>query len=229
MPGVYNIHPAQTPRTLSETRVIPFVAPDASIYSSSNPFPGKLADFSPTGTKTGFRICGVNLYPLQYTPATGKLTLYSSLTVKVTYSDNSYTTPALTDRQIAAAAGEVRTLVVNPEAMTAFAAPRRTSATSDAEYLIITDAAYVSTLDPLAKWHLMKGYNTVVKDVSWITSNYTGYDTQEKIRNFIIDYYTNHGTIYVLLAGANTVIPAREGYSSVSAVRSATSRRTLLR
>jgi hypothetical protein len=211
--GTYNIHPAQTPRPLSEKRAIPFVEPDAAIYGSNAEFPGTVAALTNTGTKTGYRICGVEAFPLQYVPATGKVSLYTSLTLRVTYEENAWATTALTRRQTGLAAQELRTLVCNPEALDKFAPPARATDANDAEYVIVTADAYVSTLQPLCDWHSKKGYNSVIKTVSWIESNYTGYDNAEKIRNFIKDYYTNHGTMFVLLAGSTSTIPDRQGYS----------------
>jgi hypothetical protein len=53
--------------------------------------------------------------------------------------------------------------------------------------------------------------------LSYITANYSGYDTPEKIRNFIIDAYENWGTRYVLLGGSadhktsgQNIIPTRD-------------------
>jgi hypothetical protein len=216
LPGTYRIHPAQTPRTLSEKRVIPFKEPNAEVYRSSTDFPGRVTDFGYTGTKTSYRLCGVNTYPIQYVPATGKVSLYTSLTLRVTYDGNSYAAVALTEKQIGLAAHELRSWIANPEDLKAFAPPVRESDPTDAEYVIVTDAAYTATLQSLADWHSKKGYTTVLKTPAWIESNYTGYDNAEKIRNFIIDYYANHGTIYVLLAGSTSTIPSRRGYCDVS-------------
>jgi len=214
--GTYNIHPAQTPRTLSERRVIPFVEPDAAIYQSGAEFPGEVAELTYTGDKTGYRIGGVEVYPLQYVPVTGKVSLYTSLTLRVTYEENSWRATPLTRKQTGLAAQELRTLVCNPEALDKCAPPVRESDPTDAEYVLVTADAYVSTLQPLCDWHSKKGYNSVIKTVAWIESNYTGYDNAEKIRNFIKDYYANHGTMFVLLAGSTSSIPDRQGYSDVS-------------
>jgi len=37
--------------------------------------------------------------------------------------------------------------------------------------------------------------------VEWIQSNYTGYDTPEKIRNYLKDQFYNHSLVYALIAG----------------------------
>ena len=53
----------------------------------------------------------------------------------------------------------------------------------------------------LAAWKTLKGVPGNVVLVSWINANYTGYDLQEKIRNFIIDAHATWGTDYILLGG----------------------------
>ncbi|MCK4409630.1 MAG: hypothetical protein KAW67_06065, partial [Candidatus Eisenbacteria sp.] len=53
---------------------------------------------------------------------------------------------------------------------------------------------------------------------TWVYSNYTGVDAQEQIRNCIIDYYENKGTMWVLLGGDTGVVPARTVYAMTSGV-----------
>jgi len=216
LPGTYNLHPAQAPRPLSARSEPEFVEPNDAVYGSGNAYPGKLVEFGYTGTKTGYRLCGVSLFPLQYSPSTGKLVLSTSLTLKVTYEENALAAVPMSRTQRDVAAEELRSFVANSGDIVKFAPPLRQTDVTDAEYVIITSDSYVSTLQPLADWLSGKGFITVFKTVSWITSTYPGYDNQEKIRNFIIDYYANHGTMWVLLAGAHSVIPARRGRSVVS-------------
>jgi hypothetical protein len=216
LPGTYNLYPAQTPRPLSTKSEPGFVGPNLAVYNSNSQYPGKLVDFGYTGTKTAYRLCGVSAFPLQYAPATGRITLYTSLTLRVTYRENSFAATPISRVQREVAGQELFGFVANSSDITKFAPPLRRSLAGDAEYVIITDGSYVSTLQPLADWLSHKGFVTVFKTVSWITSTYSGYDTQEKIRNFIIDYYANHGAMWVLLAGANSVIPARRGRSVIS-------------
>ena len=80
----------------------------------------------------------------------------------------------------------------------------------ETDYLIITDVEFVSPFQELADWKIRRGISTEVKEVSWVLSNYSGYDDPEKIRNCIRDYYANHGTRWVLLAGDTDAVPYRE-------------------
>lgn len=216
LPGTYNLYPAQTPRPLSVRPEPEFVGPKSAVYGSDSQYPGRLVEFGYTGTKAGYRLCGVSVFPLQYSPLSGKVTLNTTLSLRVTYQENSYAAMPLSRVQREVAAQELRSFVSNASDITEFAPPMRQADVADAEYVIITSDSYVSTLQPLADWLSCKGFVTVFKTMSWITGNYSGYDTQEKVRNFIIDYYANHGTMWVLLAGANSVIPGRRGRSVVN-------------
>ncbi len=59
------------------------------------------------------------------------------------------------------------------------------------------------------------GIATTVCAVSDITANYSGVDTAEKIRNYIIDAYNTWAISYVILGGDENHIPAKS-YSGVS-------------
>ncbi len=63
--------------------------------------------------------------------------------------------------------------------------------------------------DRIAEWKTRAGVPTVVKTVDWIRDNYNGVDTQERIRNFIIDAYEKWSTDYILIGGDSDVVPAR--------------------
>ena len=86
------------------------------------------------------------------------------------------------------------------------------------EYVIITDNSsidgqslgdLVGEFQRLADWKTSKGTPAVVKTVSWIRSNYSGFDDAAKIRSFIKDAYRLWGTDYVLFGGDIHVVPER--------------------
>lgn len=215
LPGTYIIHPAQLPKPISASNSGALVGPDQATYQSANPYPNRLVDFNYTGTKSGYRICGFAVYPLQYIPLTGKLSLYTELTLSITYEEGKVIPPELTQSQKELFAQDIEALVINPEDLEKFAPPVRITDNPDIDYVIITGNSFVSNFQPLADWRTKKGFKTEIKSVDWITANYTGRDTQEKIRKFIIDYFTNHGLKYVLLAGDNAIVPGRRARAIV--------------
>ena len=77
------------------------------------------------------------------------------------------------------------------------------------DYLIITSENFVSAAQPLATWKMQRGLVSAIVTVETISTSYPGNDLAEKIRNCIIDYHSNHNTLWVVLAGGEYVIPTR--------------------
>jgi len=216
IPGEYLIYPVQPGIPLNLAGPVVFRAPNFSVYSSKAAYPEKLVTYSPTGNKSGYRLSDFILYPLQYLPRAKKLLLHTTLEVKITYQGGEITPPVLTEKQIEIYGKEIRSLVINPEDINAFAPSTRKTLQGDLEYVIITGDAYVSNFQPLIDWRTKMGLKAEVKTTTWIYSNYTGYDNPEKIRNFIIDQFRNHGLLYVLLAGDVAIVPVRNAHISYS-------------
>ncbi len=84
----------------------------------------------------------------------------------------------------------------------------QTTATN-VDYLIITSEDYEDALQPLVEWKMQRGLGVAIEAVEEITDTYEGEDEADQIRNCIIDYHLNKGTVWVLLAGGSHVIPTR--------------------
>jgi hypothetical protein len=111
----------------------------------------------------------------------------------------------------------VKNLVLNPQDVSPGAStPAYASSTlppDTVEYLIITESPYDLLFAGLLDWKLQRGIRAKAVNISWITANYAGYDTPEKIRNFLKDAYAEWGVIWVLLGGDTGIVPARMAYS----------------
>lgn len=81
------------------------------------------------------------------------------------------------------------------------------------QYAIITSSTFAALAESLAFWKTKKGVPTKVYNISWITSNFPGYDTQEKIRNFLRLNDSAPRFDYVLLLGDTNTIPDRKCWS----------------
>lgn len=75
------------------------------------------------------------------------------------------------------------------------------------EYLIVTNSQLAAAFDSLKNWKESKCIPVKIATTDTILTNYSGSTPKEKIRNFIHNQYSNHGTKYVLLGGDETVIP----------------------
>ncbi len=215
LPAAHRLFPAQPPVSLSASQP-PFVPPDEAVYGADAAWPGVMAEAGPVGSKSGFRLATVTLYPLQYHPQSGRMELATSLEVTLHYEpDPLARAEFLTERQTEHLSRGVRALVINPEDVERHAPPRRRTDWGNVDCAIITSSALEPSFAPLVDWHNRKGYRTEVRTTAWINSNYTGRDLPEKIRNFIIDYYNTQGLMWVILGGDHGVVPARLARAAV--------------
>ena len=195
----------QPPCTFSDEPVK--VGRNEAIYGSDNLYPNKLFDIVSVDSFKGFQILTVNLFPLQYMPKSGTVKFYENMTVEVQFGKglkNKLYRGLYGDKK------DVAGVVDNPETLGTYddgPSPLQTE-----EYIIITDDTMASTFQTLATWKAGFVNGAGVYTVSWITSNYTGVDNAEKVRNFIIDWYTNHGTKWVLMGGDVAAVPYRGFY-----------------
>ncbi len=215
LPGVYNVMPVTEPQPLSVSDNKLKFHPNTDVYSMTTAYPGKLVDFSATGSKSGYRICGFSLYPLQYIPSEGKLTLYKNITVKISYEENVVQPISLTNMQKDIFEREIRTMVINPQDIPFFA-PQERRPPNQVNYLLITTDAFVSYFQPLVDWRTKQGFKGEILTVNTISSTYPGRDVAEKIRNAIIYYYQNRGLIFVVLGGDYQYVPKRGVYATCS-------------
>ncbi|MBU7023016.1 MAG: S8 family serine peptidase [Theionarchaea archaeon] len=177
-------------------------------YTSNSPYPAELYEVTGTESFKGFSILNINLYPVQYQPLTQTVHFYSTLTVEVKFgkgAKNALYRGLQKDKE------DVASLVDNPETVNTYSGP--VPLTTE-EYIIITRDDLVPIFNTLADHKSCYVNGTGVYTTTYIYATYPGVDNQEKIRNFIIDMYTNHGTEYVLLGGDVSVVPFRWFYVS---------------
>jgi hypothetical protein len=197
--------------------------PDDEIYGGPDAFPSERIVHVSTETFRGYNIAFLRVYPAVYVAAENVLSFAPSLSVFVETRPN--------DEALARSLGTLRPDSRNDRAMLAGIVGDATEARSyearsfpavlgsltDPEdsypYVIITNSTLQSTFEDLKDLKDEQGYRTKIVLVSDITSNYTGDDTQMKIRNFIIDAYQNWGTEFVLFGGDDEIVPHRGLYA----------------
>jgi hypothetical protein len=226
LPGTFRVAPSQPDVRLprrGETFSPTIYPPDPRVYASTDPYPETKVRLLSDGTMSGYRLANVELFPVRYIPATGKLQFATRLVYRLNYTENRVDARVATRKQQDVFGNAVRQLVVNPEDVSRFApAIRRSAATSlppgTYDYVVITETPMDTVFQRLADWKTLKGVPGTVVLVSWINTNYTGYDLQEKIRNFIIDAHASWGTNYILLGGqgdyntsGQNIVPTRMG------------------
>jgi hypothetical protein len=217
IPGEFNIYPVQPELPLSQIygndEKVEFVPPDPQIYSSASEFPGILVEVISHGFLAGYHIAALAIYPVQYLPQEGKLTFVSQIELELIYQPSEKKPLSFSHRSRRVEeiySKTVKEMVINPEETDLI--PQRLLSPiqeSEVEYVIITTSGFATSFQPLADWKTAKGVPAEIYTVDWITTNYSGVDTQEQLRNFIRDMYQNHGTIWVLLGGDVAYLPHR--------------------
>ncbi len=210
LPGKYLPYPGQQVRPVSTERTIDFVNPDPQVYLSSAPYPAEIYNIIPSGCLAGFRIAGLNVYPLQYTGVTKHLVFYKYLKINIYYTENKYEPVKLAKSQIDLFTTEVKNLVANPEMAEMFSPQIQDLRADEVDYLIITSPSLKTNWNALVNWKTKKGIKTAVIGTDSIYAQYSGRDNQEKIRNCIKDYWQNRGLKYVLLGGDDMIVPDRK-------------------
>ena len=66
---------------------------DPSVYDRSGQYPGIFGEVSNDGVIRQQRVAGITLYPVQYEPTSGQLTVYESLHVEVTFKGTAVIAP----------------------------------------------------------------------------------------------------------------------------------------
>ncbi|MCX6272735.1 MAG: C25 family cysteine peptidase [Bacteroidetes bacterium] len=213
IPGTFHLMPYQPSRTLSSSGSPEFMV-NAEIYQSNIPYPSRIYGEVTTGFLHGVSVAMTNLCPLVYIPSTGKVSCYKYLTVRIITKKDEKAQAALknlftSNTQLE----EVKAFCQNPDLVDQY--PYLKLLADNYQVLIVTGPSYTSGFSNLVDLYKRRGLRSAVVSTNVINSQSPGQDLQEKIRNYIIQEYQNHGIDYVILGGDVDVIPARGFYCHV--------------
>ena len=210
------IIPSAPPRPFSDSATRIERHPDPFIYRSDLPWPVDPVIQVHTGSMAGVGVASCLVQPWQYRPLSGELLLYTDVEVTATWIQG--TGMALTERQTEMVEWRAENLSTSAFLHgEVFSSPAIHGA-GDSEYLIVCDSAFTDILGPLADLHSRQGLTVETSTVQDIVASTPGRDDAERVRFFIRDRFENSGTIFVLLAGDETLVPVRlvelecEGY-----------------
>jgi parallel beta-helix repeat protein len=224
--GKFLIEPAQKPVPIgAEGEMTPL---NVSIYNSMSPYPEKIYSEVGVQYKNGYQILILNLYPVEYIPASRDVSLFEGMSVVV---ETKPAPPSELFRGSPEDRAEILEMVDNPEEAGTYNRVVKSGRSADPtfDYVIITDeelknASTTPNFHDLIDWKRSKGLNATIVTTETIYATYTGIDDQTKIRNFIRHAYLNWGVKYVLLGGdadngdlggesGDEIVPARELWS----------------
>ncbi len=228
------VYPAQPARTTNDPPA-PLTLPDPVAYSSIEKTPADVASVLGTHRWHGRTLAALRLNPIRYLASQQALYFATHIEVEL-----SYEIPAETMRSPGRPASRSRSaimdLVTNPRDIDRFEPigvkypshgfqvmneDIKAAGDDTAVYLLITSEALAPAFQSLVDRRTGQGKQGMLVTTEWIYANYDGArpdggtDEQTQIRNCIIDHYQNHGTIWVCLAGDDTIVPMRYTYASI--------------
>ena len=174
---------------------------DQTVYASEKSYPASTIENLSTHFLNGHAIGSFTICPVEYIPAKQEVTFLKEITIQIeTKSSKKAREASHLLRTSPGIERKITSVVENPNALdNYFYANTRDNDPYD--LLIISNAALLPGFDDYVEYKVSVGFYVKTITVEDIYSQYTGQDDQEKIRNCIIDYYTNNGIGFVILAG----------------------------
>lgn len=206
--GSFNLYPKQPDRPLSFGKSAEFRVNEA-VYSSLEIYPENNIVSYTTEFINGHSVLLASFTPAMYQPASGKLSYYKNVKIVVETEIN----PAAQKAQLLLRPNStLNEMIQNKDMISRYSTFQR-----EGEYkvLIITSETLQAGFNNYAEHYLSQGLACVVKTVEEINSLMTGQDSPEKIRNYIIQEYTNSGIEQVVLGGDVEHVPFRGFYCGV--------------
>ena len=212
MEGSHNLYPYQTALTYSDPVRKQFEK-DEALYASKSIYPAQAHGQLSTQYLNGVGFAFSAFTPVQYIPGTGEVRYATKATVCIT------TTAAKADqsRKLWLNGGNAERamrLAQNPEMLQTYNSKGRTVGGYD--LLVVTTQPYINAFDEYVAFYQARGLRTRVVDLSTILSTMEGRDSQEKLRNYIIQEYEDNGIMMVNLGGDVPDIPYRGLYCYVT-------------
>ena len=213
IPGSFNLYPQQQSRPISEGRSEEFII-NNSLYTSLEIYPAKLSGELITEFMNGFGFALCTFTPVRYIPSSGEITYFKEVEIKIITGSSQEAIKALNNLRTSRSVLEnVSRFAQNDRNISLY--PNRNSREDEYEILIITAAQFESEFQSYIDLYLMRGMLTEIVTIEYINANIPGQDTQEKIRNYIIQEYQDSAIEQVVLAGDVEHVPYRGFYCYV--------------
>ncbi len=218
--GAYAIAHAPTPRPISEPGPFPPTFPDPAIYGSDLAYPPEAARLVSEQTAWGHRIAYIRVYPVTIRPLSGRIAWSDRVRLEVETQPiaGASRTEIANLRRDEATIDRLREMVANPDALDLYASAHAAPALGgrldpdNYPYVIVTTSAMADAYKALATYESSRGLRAKIMLIDEIEGLYTGRDSAERLRNFVIDAYNNWNTRYLMLGGDSNAIPVRNLY-----------------
>ena len=209
----FNAYPMQPSRPISAEKTDEFYK-NNSTYNSNEKFPATPTGNWSTEYMNGYSFLIATFTPTEYFAKEKTLKYYQNVTIKVTTKASAKaansTSNISTSKQIAK---RVKQYADNPEMLYSY--PDKAKGDGDYQLLVVTGTDYTEDFEQLTNFYLQQGLKSKIKSVEEINAEMSGQDSQEKIRNYIIQEYQTNGVEIVILGGDVEIVPYRGFYCTV--------------
>ncbi len=211
--GAFMIYPMQHSRPVSEGASGTFVI-DSRVYQSDAAYPASLHGHITTQYMNGHAVALCSFTPVEYIPETGQISYYKNITAQINATASEKSVAALQNlRSSSSIQSRLKALVQNEEAISTY--PTTDSRSDDYQMLIITSSQFAAGFEELVEFYKPRGIKAQVAVTTDIYAQMTGVDNPEKIRNYIIQEYQQHGIEQVTMGGDVEHVPYRGLYCKV--------------
>jgi hypothetical protein len=211
--GTYQLYPKQDVVPISKKTTGTFLKNEA-VYRMNASYPASPSGHLLTQYLNGVAFALSTFTPLSYNPATGKVTCFRDVTVRIKTRRDARSVTSLKNLTTSTdALNRVRAFAQNPEMLSAY--PDASKKNSGYQILIITPFAFEDGFNDMVTYYATKGLAAQVVSTEDIIAGTSGIDSQEKIRNYITQEYQNNHIEYVLLGGSEEWVPSRKFYCVV--------------
>jgi hypothetical protein len=222
LPGIYKISPVPLPRVIGQEDPLIYAQDKKmyeenfnAVYGKDDPYPQNIVEFvGPAGYRK-YNLADVRVTPFTYRPLSGQLIYYPQITVRVSYTiPEDFSIKDVMMDNLPQTEQIAREFILDYDQAESWYPKAVNMGKGLHDFVIITLDALTSSVTPLVDWETSKGRTVEVVTTSWISSNYTGYDLAEKMRNFLRDKYPSEqwGIQDVLLVGHRNDVPMRRTY-----------------
>ncbi|MCK4233850.1 T9SS type A sorting domain-containing protein [candidate division WOR-3 bacterium] len=195
----YTIYPFQEPTT-DNSNTIQFTI-DKDFYAKDIIYPTSIVKISSLKTWRDINLVNLSIYPFQYNPSKGELTVIKKMKIRINIHGNNNNTKVVA-RQYNSM---YKNSILNYDWMNI------EMRDADIHYLAIVYDSYIDEAAPLTDWYYKKGISIDVVPSSTAGSN------SSQIKTYITNHYNTYTTDYVLLVGDVAQVPTYTGYSGIPA------------
>ncbi len=222
--GSYNIIPVDIPEFLNNDQIIndfqyQFNTNYEKIYTSNTYFPENNLKMLNRSGYRNYILVDFEIMPFSYNPISNKLRFIPNMIISIDYEipENQEHEKQFLNQKFKQKAQD---FVFNFDQSLEWYDFVETSAENIFDYVIITLDSLSDAIAPLVQWETEKGRTVKVVTLSSIEQDYTGYDTAEKMRNFLREKYPDDAWSIqdVCIIGHWDDIPMRQTYQSLSSM-----------